>query len=111
MLFHQITPSTIDYFLLIRRNYEKYFVKAMKVRRLIADDFKNSFSSGVDFILTPTTLSTAPLLRDFTQLDNRSQCAIQDHCTQAVNMAGEVPRRCNFYQTNFFLFFFFNSAM
>lgn len=60
----------------------------MKVRRLIANDFKNTWSSGFDFILTPTTLSTAPLLNEFIQLDNRTQCAAQDYCTQAVNMAG-----------------------
>ncbi|XP_065201109.1 glutamyl-tRNA(Gln) amidotransferase subunit A, mitochondrial-like isoform X1 [Planococcus citri] len=76
-----------NYFLL-QRNYEKYFVKAMKVRRLIADDFENAWNSGFNFLLTPTTLSTAPLLSDFTKLDNRSQCALQDYCTQAVNMAG-----------------------
>lgn len=33
--------------------YEAYYLKAMKVRRLISDDFKKAFEK-VDFILTPT---------------------------------------------------------
>lgn len=72
------------------RNYEKYFVKAMKVRRLIADDFNNVWSKGIHILLTPTTLTTAPLLSDFMLLDNRAQCSAQDYCTQPANMAGEL---------------------
>jgi len=34
--------------------YEAYYLKAMKVRRLISQDFKKAFEK-VDFILTPTT--------------------------------------------------------
>lgn len=77
---------TGNYFLL-RKNYEKYFLKALKVRRLISDDFVKVFST-VDLLLTPTTLSDAPLLKDFTQSSNRDQCAVQDFCTQPANMAG-----------------------
>lgn len=76
-----------NYFLL-QRNYERYFSKAMKVRRLISNDFAVIWSSGIDFLLTPTTLTTAPLLSDFIQLDNRQQCSTQDYCTQPANMAG-----------------------
>lgn len=35
--------------------YDAYFLKAQKVRYLIAQDFKNNFEKGIDFILTPTT--------------------------------------------------------
>ncbi|XP_055371774.1 glutamyl-tRNA(Gln) amidotransferase subunit A, mitochondrial [Condylostylus longicornis] len=78
-----------NYFLL-RRNYEKYFLKALKVRRLIADDFKKVFNNenGVDVLLTPTTLSDAPLYTDFIKSSNRDQCAVQDYCTQPANMSG-----------------------
>ncbi|XP_052870531.1 glutamyl-tRNA(Gln) amidotransferase subunit A, mitochondrial-like, partial [Anopheles cruzii] len=42
-------------FFLLRRNYEKYFQKALKVRRLISDDFVRVFRE-VDVLLAPTTL-------------------------------------------------------
>ncbi|KAL0132185.1 hypothetical protein PUN28_000157 [Cardiocondyla obscurior] len=76
-----------NYFLLAE-NYEKYFVKAMKMRRLIAQDFDVLWDSDVDLLLTPTTLTEAPSYDEFVQLDNQTQCLIQDHCTQPANMAG-----------------------
>lgn len=87
--FNSVVKNRIltgNYFLL-RKNYENHFLKALKVRRLIADDFVKAFLS-VDLLLTPTTLSDAPLLRDFTKNNNRDQCAVQDFCTQPANMAG-----------------------
>lgn len=89
--FNSVVKNRIlagNYFLL-RKNYESHFLKSLKVRRLISDDFVKAFSS-VDLLLTPTTLSDAPLLKDFTQNNNRDQCAVQDFCTQPANMAG-VP--------------------
>ncbi|XP_068625645.1 glutamyl-tRNA(Gln) amidotransferase subunit A, mitochondrial [Battus philenor] len=90
--FNNVVRSRIfagNYFLLAR-NYEKYFLKALKLRRLIADDFKNVFHGHdrVDLLLTPTTLSDAPLYGDFVSKHNRDQCAFQDYCTQPANMAG-----------------------
>lgn len=35
--------------------YDAYFLKAQKVRACIAQDFKNVFDQGIDFLLTPTT--------------------------------------------------------
>lgn len=77
-----------NYFLL-SRNYEKYFVQALKVRRSIANDFDNVWND-VQILLTPTTLTDAPLYKDFVQKTNRDQCAVQDYCTQPANMAGEL---------------------
>lgn len=82
-----------NYFIL-SKNYEKFYSKALKVRRMIANDFNNVFynknkAENVDVILTPTTLSDAPLYDEFTQSSNRDQCAVQDYCTQAANMAGK----------------------
>lgn len=89
--FNSVVKNRIltgNYFLL-HKNYDDHFLKALKVRRLISDDFVKAFSS-VDILLTPTTLSDAPLLSDFTRNNNRDQCAVQDFCTQPANMAG-VP--------------------
>lgn len=90
--FNNVVRSRIfagNYFLLTR-NYEKYFLKALKLRRLIANDFNNIFSGDdrVDMLLTPTTLTDAPLYGDFVSKHNRDQCAFQDYCTQPANMAG-----------------------
>lgn len=87
--FNSVVKNRIltgNYFLL-RKNYESHFLKALKVRRLISQDFVKAFRS-VDLLLTPTTLSDAPFLKDFKNSNNRDQCAVQDFCTQPANMAG-----------------------
>uniref|UniRef100_A0A493TQX6 Glutamyl-tRNA(Gln) amidotransferase subunit A, mitochondrial n=1 Tax=Anas platyrhynchos platyrhynchos TaxID=8840 RepID=A0A493TQX6_ANAPP len=76
-----------NYFLL-KQNYEDYFVKAQKVRRLIANDFVKVFRSGVDILLTPTTLSDAVPYIEFIKEDNRTRSTQDDILTQAANMAG-----------------------
>ncbi|XP_060229597.1 glutamyl-tRNA(Gln) amidotransferase subunit A, mitochondrial isoform X3 [Meriones unguiculatus] len=75
-------------FFLLKENYENYFVKAQKVRRLIVKDFMHVFDSGVDVLLTPTTLSEAVPYSEFIKEDNRTRSAQDDIFTQPVNMAG-----------------------
>lgn len=81
-------------FFMLQENYDKYFEKALKVRRLIADDFRRAFGeignedNAADIILTPTTLSDAPVYQEFVKHSNRDQCAVQDFCSQPANMAG-----------------------
>ncbi|XP_033365760.1 glutamyl-tRNA(Gln) amidotransferase subunit A, mitochondrial [Bombus vosnesenskii] len=76
-----------NYFLL-NENYEEYYVKAMKIRRLISEDFDAVWNNNIDLLLTPTTLTGAPTYNDFISMDNQAQCLIQDYCTQPANMAG-----------------------
>lgn len=94
--FNAVVKSRIlagNYYLL-RRNYTKYFEQALRVRRLISEDFRRVFSgdgaAGVDVLLTPTTLTAAPTHEAFGRHSNRDQCAEQDFFTQPANMAG-VP--------------------
>ena len=77
-----------NYFLL-RQNYDKYLKKALRVRRIITNDFINVFDKqNIDLLLTPVTLTEAPLYSDWIQKDNRQQVSTEDYCTQPVNMAG-----------------------
>ncbi|KAL6261518.1 hypothetical protein P5V15_006606 [Pogonomyrmex californicus] len=88
--FNSVVKSRIlvgNYFLLAE-NYEEYYMKAMKIRRLITQDFDILWNNNIDLLLTPTTLTEAPRYNEFIQLDNQTQCLIQDHCTQPANMAG-----------------------
>jgi aspartyl-tRNA(Asn)/glutamyl-tRNA(Gln) amidotransferase subunit A len=39
--------------------YDAYYRKAQRVRALIADDFRRTFASGIDLLLTPTTPTPA----------------------------------------------------
>merc|ERR1719369_210037 len=75
-----------NYFLL-KENYDRYYLQALRVRRLILRDYLRAWRS-VDLLLTPVTLTDAPTASQFTSADNRSQTAVQDYCTQPVNLAG-----------------------
>ncbi|CAH1228988.1 QRSL1 [Branchiostoma lanceolatum] len=77
-----------NYFLL-KRHYDHYFIQAQRIRRLIADDFRKVFESGVDILLTPTTLSPARSYRWFIEADNRTRTEQEDVFTQPVNLAGD----------------------
>lgn len=77
-------------FFLLKENYDKFYIKALKVRRLIYQDYLNVFSSGVDVLLTPTNISDADTYQQFCKEDNRTRTAQQDIYTQSVNLAG-VP--------------------
>lgn len=74
----------------IYRNYENHFMQALKLRRLISNDFAKVWASGIDVLLTPVTLTEAPRYADFSKKDNREQCATQDYCTQPANLAGII---------------------
>ncbi|XP_074661529.1 glutamyl-tRNA(Gln) amidotransferase subunit A, mitochondrial-like [Tubulanus polymorphus] len=76
-----------NYFLL-KANYEKYFMHAMKIRKLISEDFKNAFNSGINVLLTPTSLDEATIYKDFISKDSRTQTAELDVFTQAANLSG-----------------------
>uniref|UniRef100_A0A1B0C379 Glutamyl-tRNA(Gln) amidotransferase subunit A, mitochondrial n=1 Tax=Glossina palpalis gambiensis TaxID=67801 RepID=A0A1B0C379_9MUSC len=92
--FNEIVKGRIlaGNFFLLRKNYKNFFEKALKVRRLITEDFTKVFegppAERIDVLLTPTTLTEAPLYKEFITASNRDQCAVQDFCTQPCNMAG-----------------------
>jgi aspartyl-tRNA(Asn)/glutamyl-tRNA(Gln) amidotransferase subunit A len=65
--------------------YDAYYVKALKVRRRIAEDFDNVWGQ-VDAILTPSTPSAAFALGD-TQIDPLTMY-LNDIFTVTTNLAG-----------------------
>lgn len=65
--------------------YDEYFLRAQKVRRLVANDFQNAFAK-IDLILTPTTAGTAFKLGDNNQ--DPISMYLQDVFTVATNLAG-----------------------
>ena len=65
--------------------YDAYYLKAQKVRQLIADDFRNAFES-CDVIASPTAPGTAFRLGD--KSDDPVSMYLQDIYTIAVNLAG-----------------------
>lgn len=65
--------------------YDAYYKKAQKVRRLIRDDFKNAFK-GVDFIIAPTTPSTAFKIGE--KIDDPLEMYLTDVFTTSANLSG-----------------------
>ncbi|ACL71613.1 glutamyl-tRNA(Gln) amidotransferase, A subunit [Thioalkalivibrio sulfidiphilus HL-EbGr7] len=65
--------------------FDAYYLKAQKIRRLIADDFARAFEE-VDVILGPTSPSTAFRLGEKT--DDPVTMYLSDIYTIAVNLAG-----------------------
>ena len=65
--------------------YDAYYLKALKVRRRIADDFDQAFER-VDALLTPTAPSAAFSLGD--QSDDPVAMYLNDIFTVTVNLAG-----------------------
>ncbi|MCB1802948.1 MAG: Asp-tRNA(Asn)/Glu-tRNA(Gln) amidotransferase subunit GatA [Gammaproteobacteria bacterium] len=65
--------------------YDAYYLKAQKVRQLIADDFRRAFEK-CDVIASPTAPGTAFKLGD--KADDPVSMYLQDIYTIAVNLAG-----------------------
>ena len=66
--------------------FDAYYLKAQKVRALIAQDFKNAFADNCDVVLSPTSPTTA-----FTfgaKVDNPLEMYLSDVFTIPVNLAG-----------------------
>ncbi|KAF2350168.1 Amidase signature domain [Trinorchestia longiramus] len=76
-----------NYFLL-RSNCDVYLQQAMKVRRLIKQDFDAVWRDGVDVLLTPTTLFSAPPPELFMVKNYSELTYLQDLCTSPTNLAG-----------------------
>lgn len=64
--------------------YDAYYLKALKVRTLIQEDFRHAFEK-VDVIMTPTAPTPAYKIGEMT---NPLEVYLQDICTVPVNLAG-----------------------
>ena len=75
--------------------YDAYYLKALKVRTLIREDFTRAFED-VDVIMTPTAPTTAYRIGE---MENPLQMYLQDISTVPVNLAGlpgiSVPCGCS----------------
>ena len=65
--------------------YDAYYLKAQKLRRLVANDFQTAFGQ-CDFILAPTAPTAAPKLGS--DIHDPVQMYLSDIYTIAVNLAG-----------------------
>lgn len=65
--------------------YDAYYLKALQVRRLIADDFARAYET-CDLLLTPTTPSAAFPVGD--RIDDPLQMYLNDIFTVPANLAG-----------------------
>lgn len=72
-------------FVLSEGYYDAYYLKALKVRRLMKEEYEKIFET-YDCILTPTAPGTAPKLG--TSLQKPMQMYLGDVDTVAVNLAG-----------------------
>ncbi len=65
--------------------YDAYYLKALKGRKLIINDFKKTFEK-VDVIITPTTTTTAPVMGEL--VSDPLQMYMSDILTISANLAG-----------------------
>lgn len=72
-------------FILSEGYYDAYYLKALKVKRLIKEEYEKAFRT-YDCLLTPVAPGTAPKLG--TSLQNPLQMYLGDVDTVAVNLAG-----------------------
>ena len=66
--------------------YDAYYKKAQRVRSLIADDFRRTFSSGVDLLLTPTT--PTPAFKAGEKTEDPVAMYLADVFVCPINLAG-----------------------
>jgi len=64
----------------------RYYEHALCMRRLITQEFQEVFSN-VDILLTPTTISDAPLNTEMEKLGPVESCVYDKH-TVPINLAG-----------------------
>jgi aspartyl-tRNA(Asn)/glutamyl-tRNA(Gln) amidotransferase subunit A len=66
--------------------YDAYYKKAQRVRSLIADDFRRTFTSGVDLLLTPTT--PTPAFKAGEKTEDPVAMYLADIFVCPINLAG-----------------------
>ncbi|MFL5401697.1 MAG: Asp-tRNA(Asn)/Glu-tRNA(Gln) amidotransferase subunit GatA [Gemmatimonadales bacterium] len=66
--------------------YDAYYRKAQRVRALIAEDFRRTFASGVDLLLTPTT--PTPAFKAGEKTEDPVAMYLADIFVCPINLAG-----------------------
>jgi aspartyl-tRNA(Asn)/glutamyl-tRNA(Gln) amidotransferase subunit A len=66
--------------------YDAYYKKAQRVRALIAEDFRRTFNSGVDLLLTPTT--PTPAFKAGEKTEDPVAMYLADIFVCPINLAG-----------------------
>jgi len=75
-------------FVLSAGYHDRYYGRAQQVRRLITDDFRRVFQSGIDVLFTPTTPAPPFLIGE--KVQDPYQMYLSDVFTVTANLAG-VP--------------------
>ena len=88
--------------LITQRAFDNYFIQAQRIRRIVKEDFDRVFAfsnplvanqgpfkpDGVDVLISPVSMTTAPLLSDIAKHKSSLDAYVNDAFTVPASMAG-----------------------